>query len=388
MSFILGAVEPDAPASEFEYDEIYMKTTNKKRKKLKDDDGATKKRPSPPRSNKEEEETKQQEEEEEKKKKTDATTVLGNLPVPLPPPEGFEPNFLASLNSHPLDATVKFDEESHTYWIQFVRPDGLKEFQSSKVVSVSGFVHHQYFGEFDADAIITKMTSSKKWGKSKYNGMTPEEIKDLWTANGNAASAAGTAFHFIAECLANGYTGIPNNPVYMARPEIRQLLKFWKEEVIDKGFVPFRTELRYRSDASLRLCGTSDLLLIKADHPPPKDTDGVLTLHCADWKNSKSIKFSNYFQKGTGICSGLDDCNFSHYLLQQNAYKFLHETFYPEWTWRNQKYTSVNIATMRLVVCHANYGDSALLVDIPDTQDLIRAMVAERREALLSKDKA
>ena len=93
--------------------------------------------------------------------------------------------YLAQQNPHPRDKDISLDESTHTYTING---------ESGKHMSVTRWIH-SLFPAFDADAIIDKMMASDKWSKSKYFGMTKEEIKDGWNKNGREASAAGTKLH-------------------------------------------------------------------------------------------------------------------------------------------------------------------------------------------------
>ena len=92
---------------------------------------------------------------------------------------------LAVVNKHERDDRIQFEEETHTYTIDGVRKGWT---------SCTGFLHN-FFGHFDADAVIAKMMSSSKWVESKYYGMTAEAIKKQWSDKGAASSAAGTRMH-------------------------------------------------------------------------------------------------------------------------------------------------------------------------------------------------
>jgi hypothetical protein len=319
---------------------------------------------------------------DKKRRRQDSGDSCTNATSSLAPP-AFTPTFLMALTPHPLDETIRFNEETHTYWVKFVddiTKDG--DFDCKNVISVSGFVH-EYFQQFDADAVITRMQASKTWKQSKYYGMTREDIKRQWQDSGTQASENGTAFHFVVECICNGWD-IESRQDWKRLPAVQQWLR-WKTDIFDQqGLVPFRTELRFRSDAALRLTGTADLIAVAANHPPPAETGGVLTLHIKDWKHSKAIRMvCPYGKKGIGLLSHLDDVNFNHYALQQNLYKWLLETFYYEWTWRGMHYTSVSVASMELVVCHADHGEKCLVVPIPVMAREVQHMVAARRQALL-----
>ena len=142
--------------------------------------------------------------------------------------------------------------------------------------------------------------------------------------------------------------------------------------------MPFRTELRFSTGPDLKLTGTADLLAIRADHPGPEETGGVLTLSLIDWKFSKGVQHTNRFGRGTGPCRGLPDCNGSHYGLQQNIYRWFIEAYHTRWVWRGQTYTSVKIAEMHLAIFHRNHGPVGLFMPLPDLSETVYNMLDER----------
>ena len=100
---------------------------------------------------------------------------------------------LAVVNKHPRDDRIQFEEETHTYTI-----DGERKGWTS----CTGFLHN-FFGHFDADAVIAKMMASSKWYESKYFGLTAEQIKKQWSDKGAASSEAGTRMHLDIEHFYN-----------------------------------------------------------------------------------------------------------------------------------------------------------------------------------------
>lgn len=68
---------------------------------------------------------------------------------------------LKKKNPHPRDECISFDEGPHIYTI-----NGDSDF-----ISVTTWNHSQ-FQKFDADNVIEKMMSSKKWPESKYGDFT------------------------------------------------------------------------------------------------------------------------------------------------------------------------------------------------------------------------
>lgn len=284
-----------------------------------------------------------------------------------------DPVYLAKQTPHALDTAVTFEEDTHTYAVQYIRNG---PFCTEGIVSTSGFVH-SFFGHFDPDEVIPKMRRGRNFSTSAYASMTDLEIKNLWEQNGARASARGTLLHFLLECHMNGFD-LASSP-YAGLEDVQAYFRWRTTYFEPAGLVPFRTELRFSTGPDLRLTGTADLLAIRDDHPPPEETGGILSLHLIDWKFSRGVKYENKFGSGSGPCAGLPDCNGSHYGLQQNIYRWFIETYHQEWTWRGHHYTRVKIVDMQLAIFHRNHGDSGLLVVLKDQADIVHKMLEVRR---------
>lgn len=279
----------------------------------------------------------------------------------------FNPMFLAAKNPHPLDLSIKFVEESHTYFVKF----HTGNFSCEHVLSTSGFVHN-YFGHFDADKIVKKM--GQRTRNMKYKGMSNSQIKAAWKKSGEEASAIGTNFHFLLESYYNGFDLTPYDDYNV----VQQFRRWHQKHVVPHKLVPFRSEQRMRTDLKTRLTGTADMLFALPDQDP---TSGVLKLVMRDWKFSKQIKFSSPFGESFGCCSQLDDCNYSHYLLQQNTYKYMLEQFYKNWKYQGHTYLHVEIVGMALAVFHDSQEDFQHIV-LPEIQPLIEEMFLDREQQL------
>lgn len=307
-------------------------------------------------------------------------------------PLGEEPRALAIKTPHPLDSSIKFEEVTHTYFVNYYNDDpGLpNEFASEGHTSASGFIH-QYFEDFDADLVIKKMRNGRKWNSSnRYFNLSDAEIKELWEINRVKCSSEGTWLHGQLEKDMNGDL-VENSPCSHLAP-IQQFLK-WKRDYFSPEFEPFRTELRMRAGIDLKLTGTADLIAVRKNHPPPEKCDGVLTLNIIDWKFSKQIHFTNFFANrstgvgyGRGICGDLVDTNFTHYCLQQSLYKYLLVNFFGNWVWKGMVYTSVRVDLMKLAVFHENHSPDGLIVDVRDLGGHIERMVEERRKDVSSQE--
>ena len=119
----------------------------------------------------------------------DALSSLGSGKKPkysidaAPPDLPFTPKYeiaetdrLSVENGHPRDCHIRFYEEDHKYEIQW---DSGSKFTSEGVQSVSAF-YGKYFPSFNPTKCIQRMQAGQNWVKSKYYGMSDDEIKRLW----------------------------------------------------------------------------------------------------------------------------------------------------------------------------------------------------------------
>lgn len=252
---------------------------------------------------------------------------------------------LAVLNHHPRDDRIQFEEETHTYTI-----DGARKGWTS----CTGFLHN-FFGHFDADAVIAKMMKSPKWYESKYFGMTATAIKKQWNDKGKAASEAGTRMHLDIEHF---YNAMPHALVHESvRTAAARETCAWSMEdgmagmTVDKWtpaegteweyfldyqrrhgstFIPWRTEWLV-FDEEHKVAGSIDMVYMKPD--------GTLAIY--DWKRTEGLKTENKFQSGFGPVNHLPDTNYWHYSLQLNVYRYI-----------LQKYYGYVVSELALVVLH------------------------------------
>mmetsp|Transcript_47472 Transcript_47472/g.87235 ORF Transcript_47472/g.87235 Transcript_47472/m.87235 type:complete len:390 (+) Transcript_47472:3-1172(+) len=218
--------------------------------------------------------------------------------------------------SHPFarDARMaRFDSVAHTFFV--VNPDGQEVKCRKGVTSLL----KRFSQPFEPDDAIEKMRSSSRWETKqeefrKEDGtiMSDEEIKAYWSFKGRVSSVRGSLLHEEIERHLNGYT--PEGP---HSPEFAYFLKF-EEEMLENLQV-WRTEAKL-FHCGLRACGIADLLC--------RDEEGHLVI--VDWKRSNKIVRSNPFQTMKFPVTHLDDCNFNHYSLQLNMYRYILESEYGE----------------------------------------------------------
>ena len=258
------------------------------------------------------------------------------------------------------DDRISFIEETHVYLIDNVH--------DKDYYSVTQFVH-QFIQHFDADGIINKMMTSPKWKESKYYNKTKETILEEWDTLRETAAQLGTRMHLAIEQFYN----VLINPLSIEENkqdldatstiEYGYFLNFHQQHVTGTHLVPLRTEWRI-FDEVYKLAGSIDMVYL--DTTDPSGT----SICIYDWKRSKEIKEKNWFQKCLPPLSHLDDCNYNHYSLQLNVYKFIIERNY-----------GLCVTQLAIVVFHPN-NSNYIKIDIPILDYEIESIMTHRLKQL------
>ena len=179
-------------------------------------------------------------------------------------------------------------------------------------LSVTSFISN-FKQPFDADKIAEKTSKSKK---SKWYGMTPEEIKIAWKAEANRATTLGTWYHNCREGDICSFQDMERHgqtiPVF--KPIEKDGIKYSPNQKLVDGIYP--EHMVYLKSAGI--CGQSDLVEV---------INGEV--HITDYKTNKEIKtegFTNWegiTQKMNPPVAHLDDCHLMHYALQLSMYLYI-----------------------------------------------------------------
>lgn len=199
---------------------------------------------------------------------------------------------------------VIFKPENHQY--ESLDGDGLNW------MSVTSFIS-QFKQPFDADAVALKSSKNKK---SKWYGMTPEQIKDAWAKESKRATDLGTFYHNQRESDICGLETlrVEGEDLPIFKPIEKDGIRIAPEQKLKDGIYP--EHMVYLKSAGL--CGQSDRVEV---------VKGVLSIK--DYKTNKEIKTEAYrswdgkVQKMLPPISHLDDCSFVHYSLQLSMYMFM-----------------------------------------------------------------
>lgn len=179
-------------------------------------------------------------------------------------------------------------------------------------ISATTFVGH-FKEPFDAKVQAEKSSKNKK---SKWYGMTPEEIQQAWTNEAKRATDLGTWYHNQRESdLCELSTLVKDGlelPIFS--PIEDKGVKVAPSQKLVDGIYP--EHMVFLKSAGL--CGQSDLVEI---------VNGYVNI--TDYKTNKEIKLESYknwegvSKKMKAPLSHLDDCNYYHYALQLSLYMYI-----------------------------------------------------------------
>ena len=197
-----------------------------------------------------------------------------------------------------------FKPEKH----QYVSVDGPE----IEWKSVTSFIS-QFKQPFESDVIALKSSKNKK---SKWFGMSVEDIQAAWKAEAKRATDLGTWYHNCREADLCGLDTIEREGVTVPvfKPIEIEGVKHAPEQKLKDGIYP--EHMVYLK--SVGLCGQSDLVEVVNNK-----------VNITDYKTNKEIKKTGFMswdkvtQKMTGPCAHLDDCNFNHYSLQLSIYMYI-----------------------------------------------------------------
>lgn len=178
--------------------------------------------------------------------------------------------------------------------------------------SVTSFLSH-FKPKFDAPGMAVKSAKNKK---SKWYGMTPEDIQKAWTAEAKRATDLGTWYHNQRESDLCELETIQREGVTIPvfKPNEKDGVKYAPEQKLVDGVYP--EHLVFLKSAGL--CGQADYVEVVNGH-----------VNILDYKTNKEIK-SEGFTNWEGITSKMfapvnhmDDCNLMHYNLQLSLYMYI-----------------------------------------------------------------
>jgi len=201
---------------------------------------------------------------------------------------------------------VKFLPEDHKY----VSVDPAEDISWMSVTSLISKLKQP----FEAEKIAEKSSKNKR---SKWYGMTKDQILSVWKAESERAITVGNWYHNQREEDLLGLDSIERHgkviPIMQPLADTSGI-KVAPDQRLTDGMYP--EHFVYMK--SLGICGQSDLVEV---------IDGVV--HITDYKTNKEIRSESYkdweglSQKMNHPVSHLDDCNLNHYNLQLSIYMYM-----------------------------------------------------------------
>jgi len=202
--------------------------------------------------------------------------------------------------------SIIFTEKDHSY-------KSSNQANSIDWISVTTLTSH-FKEPFDAKKVAQKVCKRKN---SKWFGMKPKQIQDIWKKESERAMTLGTFYHNQREDDLCSLASIERDGVVV--PVFSPILKdkgvkLSPNQKLDPGVYP--EHMVYLKSAGI--CGQSDLVEV---------INGKVSI--VDYKTNKEIKMQSWVdwegisQKMKFPVSHLDDCNFNHYALQLSIYMYI-----------------------------------------------------------------
>ena len=200
--------------------------------------------------------------------------------------------------------SVIFKSQNHKY--ESIDADGIEW------TSVTSFIS-KYKKPFDAQSVAEKSSKSKK---SKWYGMSVQDILQAWENESNRAIDQGNWYHNQREADLLELNTIERHGCILPiiRPLVTDDIKHAPVQKLIEGMYP--EHFVYLKSAGI--CGQSDLVEVAKGY-----------VNITDYKTNKEIKKESYVnwegvsQKMSAPVSHLDDCNFWHYALQLSTYMYI-----------------------------------------------------------------
>jgi ATP-dependent exoDNAse (exonuclease V) beta subunit len=202
--------------------------------------------------------------------------------------------------------SIVFNAEDHSY-------KSIDATEEIKWISVTSLVS-QFKEPFDSKGVANRVTKNKK---SKWYGIDPKKILEIWDNEANRATSLGTYYHNQREADLCSFASIERDgvtvPVIIPVEEVNGL-KHAPLQKLDPGVYP--EHMVFLKSAAI--CGQSDLVEVVNNK-----------VYIIDYKTNKEIKtesFKNWdglSKKMLSPISHLDDCNLNHYALQLSIYMYI-----------------------------------------------------------------
>lgn len=198
-----------------------------------------------------------------------------------------------------------FKEEGHIY-------ESINTDNPIKWNGVTSLIH-KFKKPFDTNEVAIKSSKNKK---SKWYGIEPEKIKEIWKQENTRAITLGSFYHNQRESdlLELDTFNVENKDLPIISPIIKDNIKYAPTQKLKEGVYP--EHFVYLKSAAL--CGQADRVEVVNNK-----------VNIIDFKTNKEIKTHSYVnwegisKKMLPPLAHLDDCNFTDYSLQLSIYMYI-----------------------------------------------------------------
>jgi hypothetical protein len=210
---------------------------------------------------------------------------------------------------------ITFTDEKHEY--KSIEDDGIDWISATTLIS--------FFKQpFDPMAQSVKSSKNKK---SKWYGIKPEKIREIWEAEAKRATDLGTWYHNQREkdLCSVGKLGYKGRELKVVQPIVENGIKYAPVQKLEEACYP--ELLVYLKSAGI--CGQSDKTDVYLQEIMDISNAINLIVDISDYKTNKEIKPNGYkswdgiVQKMLAPVNNLEDCNLNHYALQLSLYMYI-----------------------------------------------------------------
>lgn len=202
--------------------------------------------------------------------------------------------------------SIIFNSENHSYKSINIEDD----INWTSVTTLIG----KFKNPFDSEKVAKKVSKRKN---SKWYGLSPKKIQEIWANESLRAMSLGTYYHNQREQDICSLNSIEREgtiiPIFKPK-EDKEGIKIAPNQKLDPGLYP--EHMVYLKSSGI--CGQADLIEVVNNK-----------VNVIDYKTNKEIKtesFKNWEGKSERMklpLSHLDDCNFNHYALQLSIYMYI-----------------------------------------------------------------
>jgi hypothetical protein len=206
---------------------------------------------------------------------------------------------------------IAFVDDGHKYVSVSPELQGVNWISGTKFASM-------FHDKFDPALGAAKSSQNKR---SKWFGMSPDLIQEIWKRESKRSTDTGTLHHLAME---KKYLSMETMDLFGRKLKVYHPThddagrKLSPDQSFPEGVHP-EALLYHRLTDNLGICGQSDTVATYED-----------LANISDHKSNKKMKMQGYYDKWSGKTQMmhwpfqfLDDCDFSKYTIQMNLYLYI-----------------------------------------------------------------